>query len=240
MVTDDADCVQALTDESRFFVSFDLDQKELECFSFTSSSSLLQFGLFLILLQTKLVNPEGRMYWGVKQATGQGLFTASTHDPDWKRAHKILMPVSCLDSRSLPENALRFLGRSVLTRLSLSFDFNFSSHFISLQAFSAKAIRSYTSEMSSLALRCSSIFEKFASTKTFCEVSNFMTQLTLESVARCGFSYDFGLLDPNRMHAPSHPFVQAIKTVLKEVVSRTKRPEFVNHLKKGEWKGRGL
>lgn len=49
-------------------------------------------------LQTKEVNPIGRMYWGVKEITRQGIFTTSTQDPDWKKAHKILMPVSPFSS----------------------------------------------------------------------------------------------------------------------------------------------
>jgi len=88
--------------------------------------------------------------------------------------------------------------------------------------------------MTSIALRCCSVFEKFASSKALCEVTNFITQLTLESVARCGFSYDFGLLDPEKMETPHHPFVQAIKSSLKDIVGRTRRMEFLNNMKKGE------
>ncbi|KAJ8661380.1 hypothetical protein O0I10_002646 [Lichtheimia ornata] len=122
----------------------------------------------------------------VKAFGGQGLFTTDTDDPDWKLAHKLLMP-----------------------------------------AFGPRAIKAYLHEMGLIAMRTIKVLEEYQPTDKV-EILNWTTRLTFETIGRCGFGYEFGLLDSK--DAPNHPFIEAMAYCLKTVVVRRQQPSLFKHL----------
>lgn len=60
------------------------------------------------------------------------------------------------------------------------------------------------------------------------EILDWTTRLTFETIGRCGFGYDFGLLDSK--DTPNHPFIDAMAYCLKHAVARLQQMSFVKHL----------
>lgn len=60
------------------------------------------------------------------------------------------------------------------------------------------------------------------------EILDWTTRLTFETIGRCGFGYEFGLLDSR--DAPPHPFIDAMGYCLNHAVERTRQLGFIKHL----------
>lgn len=60
------------------------------------------------------------------------------------------------------------------------------------------------------------------------EILDWTTRLTFETIGRCGFGYNFGMLTSR--DAPAHPFIDAMGYCLNTAVIRTVSPSMVNKL----------
>lgn len=60
------------------------------------------------------------------------------------------------------------------------------------------------------------------------EVLDWTTRVTFETIGRCGFGYEFGLLDSR--DAPPHPFIEAMGYCLKQAVNRSQQLTLMRNL----------
>lgn len=81
--------------------------------------------------------------------------------------------------------------------------------------------------MGLIAMRTIKTLEEYQPTDKV-EILNWTTRLTFETIGRCGFGYEFGLLDSK--DAPNHPFIEAMAYCLKTVVVRRQQPSIFKHL----------
>lgn len=59
-------------------------------------------------------------------------------------------------------------------------------------------------------------------------VLDWTTRVTFETIGRCGFGYEFGLLDSR--DAPTHPFIEAMGYCLKQALVRSQQMSFMRNL----------
>ncbi|MFI1971990.1 cytochrome P450 [Streptomyces cinnamoneus] len=105
----------------------------------------------------------------LRDIAGDGLATAYHHEPNWQRAHDILVP-----------------------------------------AFTREALKSYHPTMLAATRRLLDSWDRCVGGAPV-DVSRDMTKVTLETIARAGFGYDFGSFE----RADPHPFVRAMVRALK-------------------------
>lgn len=120
----------------------------------------------------------------LRSVAWDGLFTAYNDEPNWRKAHDILMP-----------------------------------------AFTQSAMRRYHPAMLDVSGQLLRRWDRYAGGAPL-DVSTDMTKLTLETIARCGFGYDFGSFDGDR----TDPFVTAMVATLRHAQRRGLRPPLLGSL----------
>lgn len=113
----------------------------------------------------------------LRDMAGDGLFTAHSDEPNWGRAHRILMP-----------------------------------------AFSQRAMKGYFDQMLRVANHLVAKWERQGADADIA-VADDMTRLTLDTIALCGFGYDFDSF----ASAALHPFIVAMVGALEEAMSKLTR-----------------
>lgn len=117
---------------------------------------------------------------------GDGLFTAYNDEPNWGKAHRILMP-----------------------------------------AFGPMGLRDMFEPMLDIAEQMLTRWERFGP-QVELDAAEQMTRLTLDTIALCGFDYRFNSFYQDELH----PFVDAMMSSLTEAGIRSRRPPFINKLRK--------
>ncbi|SDU37773.1 bifunctional cytochrome P450/NADPH--P450 reductase [Halopseudomonas salegens] len=117
---------------------------------------------------------------------GDGLFTAYNDEPNWGKAHRILMP-----------------------------------------AFGPMGLRDMFEPMLDIAEQMLTRWERFGAHVEL-DAAEQMTRLTLDTIALCGFDYRFNSFYRDDLH----PFVDAMMSSLTEAGIRSRRPPFINKLRK--------
>ncbi|KAJ1540708.1 hypothetical protein HK096_010729, partial [Nowakowskiella sp. JEL0078] len=106
------------------------------------------------------------------------------------------------------------------------------AHLLLMPAFSPKAMKAYTEEMGQIGLKISKIFASYANEPSrddqIMDITEWMTNVTFETIGRVGFGYDFGLLE--KRGAPIHPFIRAMGFCLSESGARSIRPQLISTL----------
>ncbi|KAJ1550976.1 hypothetical protein HK096_003892 [Nowakowskiella sp. JEL0078] len=106
------------------------------------------------------------------------------------------------------------------------------AHALLMPAFSPKAMKAYTGEMGHIGNKISKIFDVFASEpkieNQIVEITDWMTNVTFETIGKIGFGFDFGLVD--HKDAPVHPFIEAMGFCLNETFERAFRLHIVSLL----------
>ncbi|KAI7883714.1 cytochrome P450 [Lichtheimia hyalospora FSU 10163] len=101
------------------------------------------------------------------------------------------------------------------------------AHKLLMPAFSPRAIKAYLHEMGVISLQTIKTLEQYDPSEKV-EILDWTTRLTFETIGRCGFGYDFGLLESK--DTPNHPFIDAMSFCLKHAVARLQQMSFVKHL----------
>ncbi len=125
----------------------------------------------------------------VREFSGDGLFTAHAHEPNWGKAHRILTP-----------------------------------------GFTAPSMKNFYPDMLVVAQQLVAHWRRAAATGAKVLVTEDTTRLTLDTIARCGFDYDFGSFD----RAELHPFLQAMTRALFESGAMSRRPPPLQRFAKKE------
>ncbi|WP_371364861.1 cytochrome P450 [Jatrophihabitans sp. GAS493] len=123
----------------------------------------------------------------LRPLAGDGLFTAYNAEPNWQRAHNILMP-----------------------------------------AFTQSAMHGYHPTMLTVARQLISSWDDSAERATPVDVVGDMTKLTLETIGRTGFGYEFGSFDRDEVH----PFVTAMVGALRFAQQETFLLPFMARLRR--------
>ncbi|CDS13486.1 hypothetical protein LRAMOSA05662 [Lichtheimia ramosa] len=101
------------------------------------------------------------------------------------------------------------------------------AHKLLMPAFSPRAIKAYLHEMGVIAKQTMKALEQYDPSEKV-EILDWTTRLTFETIGRCGFGYEFGLLESR--DAPPHPFIDAMGYCLNHAVERTRQLGFIKHL----------
>ncbi|KAJ3121240.1 hypothetical protein HK098_003832 [Nowakowskiella sp. JEL0407] len=106
------------------------------------------------------------------------------------------------------------------------------AHNLLMPAFSPKAMKAYTDEMTHIGQKMVKVFNEITSQPSadlhIINITEWMTNVTFETIGQIGFGYSFGMLES--MNTKPHAFLQAMGYCLLESANRTFRPPFANRL----------
>ncbi|KAJ1561512.1 hypothetical protein HK096_004438 [Nowakowskiella sp. JEL0078] len=160
-----------------------------------------------------------KQYGPVVKIKIQGLTWITTNIPETKKIDGFL-------------NHLKVLGgQGLFTTDTDELDWGLA-HALLMPAFSPKAMKAYTGEMGIIGSKISKIFNLLASEpkieNQIVEITDWMTNVTFETIGKIGFGFDFGLVD--HKDAPAHPFIEAMGFCLNEILLRAFRPNIITVL----------
>lgn len=133
---------------------------------------------------------------------GDGLFTAYSSEPNWQRAHDILAPAFTREAMHRYHPVMLDVAR----RLLASWDAN--ARAAEARSVGSGAARSGAGDSGA---EDSGAKDSDTGDGSAVDVSADMTRLTLETIARTGFGYEFGSFERDR----PHPFVSAMLRTLR-------------------------
>lgn len=165
--------IQFLTETSRSFdglFALDLAGREV---AFASTAALVAE----LCDERRFRKSLGPGVTMLRALAGDGLFTAHSDEPNWGKAHRILMP-----------------------------------------AFGQRAMRGYFDAMLAVGQRLVCKWRGQGPDADIA-VADDMTRLTLDTIALCGFGFDFGSFNDARLH----PFIEAMVRSLGEALGRITR-----------------
>ncbi|ORY94519.1 cytochrome P450 [Syncephalastrum racemosum] len=119
-----------------------------------------------------------------------------------------------------------FAGQGLFTTDTDDMDWKLA-HKLLMPAFSPRAIKAYLHDMGAISMQTIKVLEQYQPTEGV-EVLVWTTRLTFETIGRCGFGYEFGLLDSR--DAPSHPFIEAMAYCLKQSANRSQQTALMRNL----------
>ncbi|KAI9323171.1 cytochrome P450 [Dichotomocladium elegans] len=119
-----------------------------------------------------------------------------------------------------------FGGQGLFTTDSDDEDWKLA-HKLLMPAFSPRAIKAYLHEMGTISIETMEVLGDYSPVEKV-DILDWTTRLTFETIGRCGFGYDFGLLESR--DAPLHPFINAMSYCLLEAVNRVLQVGIIKHL----------